>query len=106
MTGKGGQRLSDAETEVLREVVVPNRAGFHARPVMRFVDTAKKYQAEVTVTNLSRGEEPLDGKNPMELMLLEATQGSKLRIQTRGCDAEEAADELAELVEASFYMNT
>jgi phosphotransferase system HPr (HPr) family protein len=98
--------LSEAKTTVCREVVVPNRAGFHARPVMRFVDTAKKYQAEVTVTNLSRREEPLDGKNPMELMLLEATQGSRLRIQTQGCDADEAADELAKLVAASFYMNT
>ena len=98
--------MSEAEALVLREVVVPNRAGFHARPVMRFVDTAKKYQAEVTVTNLSRGEESLDGKNPMELMLLEATQGSRLRIQTQGCDADKAANELAKLIEASFYMDT
>lgn len=90
----------------LREVAVPNKEGLHARPVMRFVDLASEYQATVSVTNVSRGKETVDGKSAMQMMLLEATQGSVLRIEACGDDAREAVDALAALVGASFGMDS
>lgn len=87
-----------------REVPVPNREGLHARPAMKFVDLAGRFSASVTVSNISRGGELVDGKSAMEMMLLEATQGCVLRIEARGDDAEAAAEALAALIRDSFGM--
>ena len=69
---------------------------------MRFVDLASTFQSTISVRNLSRNEETVDGKSAMQMMLLEARQGSVLRIEARGADAREAADALAALVQAGF----
>jgi phosphotransferase system HPr (HPr) family protein len=69
---------------------------------MRFVDLASKYKASILVANISGRAEPVDGKSAMQMMLLEATQGSVLRIEANGEDAEAAATALAALVESGF----
>lgn len=74
----------------------------HARPVMHFVDLASSFKSTVSVTNISRRPETVDGKSAMQMMLLEATQGCVLRIEARGSDAQQAVDALAALVEAGF----
>lgn len=94
--------MLEAQREELRDVTVKNKEGLHARPVMRFVDLASTYEAQVSVTNVSRGGETVDGKSAMQMMLLEATKGSVLRIVARGRDARQAVDGLATLVEAGF----
>jgi len=91
--------LSDTPVEAVREVTVPNREGLHARPVMRFVDLASRFRAMISVINVTRGHEPVDGKSAMQMMLLEATRGCVLRIEARGEDAPQAAEALAALVE-------
>ena len=98
--------MSDETLVVAREVAVRNKQGMHARPVMRFVDLASKYRASVTVANISRRGEMVDGKSAMHMLLLEATQGNVLRIEATGEDATATADALVALVEASFHMTT
>ena len=92
----------DAEIEATREVTIPNDEGLHARPVMMFVDVASRHDSAVSVRNVTRQGEVVDGKSAMQMMLLEATQGCVLRIEARGTDAREAVDALATLVEAGF----
>jgi phosphocarrier protein len=92
--------LSGAKSKAVREAKVANEQGLHARPVMRFVDLASKYQSKITVANVSRRGEKLDGKSAMQMMLLEATQGNTLRIEAEGADAPDAVDALAAFVEA------
>lgn len=87
------------------EVEVVNAQGMHARPVMKFVDLASQFESEVTVRNLSRRGEDLDGKSAMHLMLLDAAQGSRLRISARGADAAAAVEALAALVRDGFGMS-
>ena len=86
----------------MREATVGNREGLHARPVMRFVDLASSYSSRISVTNVTRSDERVDGKSAMEMMLLEATRGNVLRIEARGEDACTVVDALAALVEAGF----
>ena len=100
--GKGRPRLSDARSEAVRDVMVRNTEGLHARPVMRFVDLASKYESEVSVTNVSRGNETVDGKSAMQMMLLEASKGSVLRIVALGRDAREAVSALEALISGGF----
>jgi len=50
------------------------------------------------------GPEPIevDGKSVMQMITLEATQGTVLRVKAEGDDAQTAIDKLAELFESKF----
>lgn len=97
--------MSDTPTEAVREATIPNRNGLHSRPVIRFVDMASSFGAGVSVTNVTRNGDTVDGKSPMEMMLLEATQGCVLRIETVGSDAVGAAEALVRLIETLVDEN-
>jgi phosphocarrier protein HPr len=89
----------DTRELVRRDVRIVNSQGLHARPVMRFVDLANQFQAKILV---QRDDQSVDGKSPMEMMLLEATQGTTLTLIAQGDDAESAVEALAALVESGF----
>lgn len=91
--------MHDNSNSVRIEVTISNRQGLHARPVMRFVDIAAKYDCEIRV---HKDELTVDGKSPMEMMLLEAVQGTVLALEAIGEGAAEALDELAQLVDGKF----
>lgn len=69
---------------------------------MRFVDVASTFSASIQVANVSGRNERVDGKSAMEMMLLEAVQGSVLRIEATGKDAQSAVEALSSLVESGF----
>jgi len=85
-----------------KEVIISNSDGLHARPAMKFVDTASRFTSEIKVHK--GGEEPADadGKSIMQMMTLAADKGTPLRIDADGEDAQEAVRELTELVEGKF----
>jgi phosphocarrier protein HPr len=82
-------------------VTITNRLGLHARPAMVFVETASKHKAAVTVSRTDT-HEPVDGKSIMQMMMLAATQGTEIEITCDGDDAQQALDELTELVKSQF----
>lgn len=91
--------VQNSSAEVSCTVAVANEQGLHARPVMRFVDLANRFQARVIV---QREDRLVDGKNPMEMMLLEAVKGTSLEIRAHGKDAQEAVEALSKLVRSGF----
>lgn len=95
----GGPRLTQNQTESGREATIPNPQGLHARPVMKFVDVASKFQSNIKVRNVSLNGQFVDGKSAMQMMLLEATQGCVIRIEAIGSDADLATEALCALVE-------
>ncbi len=82
-----------------RIVTVQNSQGFHMRPVMRFVDLASRFQSEILV---KKKDQVVNGKDPMEMILLEATRGTVLELQAEGPDVAPALNALAELVASGF----
>jgi phosphotransferase system HPr (HPr) family protein len=85
-----------------RDIIVTNKLGLHARPAMQFVDLASSFNSEITVNRL--GDEPAtaDGKSVMQMIILAATEGTPMRIEANGEDAETAVTKLAELFETKF----
>jgi phosphocarrier protein HPr len=85
-----------------RDIVVSNKLGLHARPAMQFVDVANQFASNVTVKK--GGEEPAeaDGKSVMQMIILAATEGTPLRIEADGEDAQAAVAKLAELFDNKF----
>jgi len=82
------------------DVEIKNTDGLHMRPAMQFVDIASRFKSEVTVSN---GENSVNGKSIMQMSMLAATYGTKLRIKTEGADAQQAIDALKELVEEKKF---
>jgi len=85
--------------EVSTVVKILNEQGLHARPIMQFVDLANCFDSRITV---AKGDQVVDGKSPMEIMLLEAVHGTTLTLTANGPDAEQALSELADLVARRF----
>ncbi len=80
-------------------VTIQNRLGLHARPAMAFVDVANGFQSDIRV---NKGQQDVDGKSIMQMMMLAATQGTQLIVRAKGGDADAALTALAELVNRKF----
>lgn len=77
-------------------VEIRNHDGLHMRPAMQFVDCANGFRSQIQVAN---AEQSVDGKSIMQMTMLAATKGTKLKITAMGEDAREAVDALADLIE-------
>ena len=83
------------------EVVIRNKLGLHARPAMAFVDLASKFASDIRVSKAA-GKEVVDGKSIMQMLLLAATQGTRLNVTADGPDSKDALRALEALVRANF----
>jgi phosphocarrier protein len=84
---------------VVKELVVQNKLGIHARPAAMIVRITNKFKSEVFV---EKDEEQVNGKSIMGLMMLAAGPGSKLTLHVKGTDANAAIAELEALVKRKF----
>jgi phosphocarrier protein HPr len=82
------------------EVEIKNADGLHMRPAMQFVDIANQFHSDITVSNK---ETRVEGKSIMQMSMLAATCGTKLKIKAEGSDAEKAIEALRELVEEKMF---
>jgi phosphotransferase system HPr (HPr) family protein len=76
--------------KIEKELTVVNKKGLHARPAALFVGLVEKY--DVTVT-LARGDEKVNGKSIMGILMLGAVAGTVLKITVEGHAAQEAMAE-------------
>ena len=86
-------------SQAIKDLIIENRNGLHARPAALFVKTASRFRAEVWV---EKDEERVNGKSIMGLMMLAAGKGSVLRVTAEGDDALSVLAELEQLVGTRF----
>lgn len=92
--------MSEADGAMIsRELAIVNRRGLHARASAKFVQTAKKFEAEIRV---SRAGETVSGGSIMGLMMLGAGIGTSIEVSAEGRDAAAAMDAIATLVADKF----
>jgi phosphocarrier protein len=87
------------EGAVGRVLEIINKKGLHARASARFVQTAERFDATVTVT---RGNETVGGTSIMGLMMLAAGIGTRITIEATGNEAAAVVEALAALVSSGF----
>jgi phosphocarrier protein len=80
--------------------IIVNKRGLHARASAKFVETAARFQAEVTVT---KGDATVSGRSIMGLMMLAASLGTSIELAAQGPDATEAVKALLALIAAKFH---
>jgi phosphoenolpyruvate-protein phosphotransferase/dihydroxyacetone kinase phosphotransfer subunit len=83
-------------------IEVPNRLGLHARPAARFVETASRFDAAVTVADDTTGRGPADARSLSALITLGVHQGHAILIRAAGPEATQALAALRDLAEAGF----
>jgi phosphocarrier protein HPr len=84
---------------IQREVRIVNRLGLHARAAARFVHTANRFRARITVAHDGRS---MDGKSILGILLLAASQGTRLMVSADGEDEAPAVEALAALIDGGF----
>lgn len=85
--------MLEKQTEII------NKLGLHARAATKFANTAKHFSADIRL--LLNGK-CIDGKSIMSLMLLAASKGTILTVQTEGRDEAEAMEALLTLISNRF----
>ena len=84
---------------LVRDLVVANKRGLHARAAARFVQCVERFDSTITV---SKDQTSVDGTSIMGLMMLAAMPGSVIRVTAEGPEAEVALAALVDLVASRF----
>jgi len=84
---------------VERDIEIRNKLGLHARAAAKFVHTAARFKADIKIR---KGDEEVDGKSILGILLLAAGRGSTIRVRADGEDEREALDAIEKLIEAKF----
>ena len=81
--------------EVSKSIVIKNKTGLHARPAALFVQIANKYVSDIAIV---KGNQEINGKSIMGILMLAAERGAKITIIAKGNDAQDAINELSDLL--------
>jgi phosphocarrier protein len=82
-----------------QEVAIKNRLGLHARAAAKFVQTASRFKSSVKIRK--NGEE-VDGKSILGILLLAASQGTRIVLTINGEDEAAAFAAVQDLIDRSF----
>lgn len=78
------------------EVVLKNKYGLHARPATLIAQTAKPFDAKIS---LEKDGQTVDAKSIFGMLTLAAECGSRLTLRAEGIDSADAVAKLAEVIE-------
>ena len=78
---------------------IVNEKGLHARASARLVETVEKFDARATV---AKDGLEASGDSIMGLLMLAASRGTSIEVETSGAEAEALADAIERLVADRF----
>ncbi|MGI6013859.1 MAG: HPr family phosphocarrier protein [Oscillospiraceae bacterium] len=84
---------------VIKEVVVNNQVGLHARPATFFIQKANEFKCSVWV---EKAERRVNAKSLLGVLSLGITQGTGIALIADGVDENEAVEVLADLINSNF----
>lgn len=83
----------------VKDVVIHNQVGLHARPATFFIQKANEYKSSIWV---EKDERKVNAKSLLGVLSLGIVGGTTIKIIADGIDAEQAVDGLVALVESGF----
>ena len=84
---------------ISRDIEIKNKLGLHARAAAKLVHTAARFKSDIKVR---KGDEEVDGKSILGILLLAAGRGTVITVTANGQDEKEAVDAIEKLIEAKF----
>ena len=82
-----------------RDFEIKNKLGLHARAAAKLVHTAARFASDVKIR---KGDEEVDGKSILGILLLAAGKGSVITVKANGPDEADAVAALQQLIDAKF----
>jgi len=86
-------------TTIARSLRIVNEKGLHARASAKFVEVVEAHDAKAEV---SKDGMTVSGDSIMGLLMLAASRGTTIEVETSGAEAEKLADALQALVAGKF----
>ena len=83
----------------VKEVLVQNQVGLHARPATFFIQKANEYKSSIWV---EKEERRVNAKSLLGVLSLGIVGGTSIRIIADGPGEEEAVENLVDLVKSGF----
>ena len=83
----------------VKDVVIRNQVGLHARPATFFIQKANEFRSTIWV---EREERRVNAKSLLGVLSLGIVGGTAIRIIADGTDEEVAVNALVELIESDF----
>ena len=83
----------------VKEVVVSNQIGLHARPATFFIQKANEYRASIWI---EKDERRVNAKSLLGVLSLGITKGVTISILAEGTDDEDAVNSLVGLISSNF----
>lgn len=83
----------------VKDVVVQNQVGLHARPATFFIQKANEFKSSIWI---DKDERKVNAKSLLGVLSLGIVGGTTIRIAANGADEEEAVNELVKLIDSGF----
>ena len=83
----------------VKDVVVQNQVGLHARPATFFIQKANEFKSSIWV---EKEERRVNAKSLLGVLSLGIVGNTAIRVIADGADEEAAVDALVKLVESGF----
>ena len=83
----------------VKDVVVQNQVGLHARPATFFIQKANEFKSSIWV---EKDERRVNAKSLLGVLSLGIVGGTSIRIIADGSDEQQAVEGLVALVESGF----
>jgi phosphocarrier protein HPr len=84
------------------EVELLNKYGLHQRPAMKVIETASRFSSDIF---LVKGDHRCNAKSIIDVIMLAAEKGTRLKIEAEGSDADEAVKTLVDLFANKFNLD-
>ena len=84
---------------VVKQVIVQNQVGLHARPVTFFIQKANEFKSSIWVEKENR---KVNAKSLLGVLSLGVARGTEITLSAEGVDESEAIDALEALIESNF----
>jgi phosphocarrier protein HPr len=101
-TSQGPRKSSKRVTKpkkTSQKFQVLNELGLHARAAALFVKIASQFRSEILI---QKGNQEVNGKSIMGILMLAAARGSQITVSAIGKDAQKALKELGKLIQDRF----
>jgi phosphotransferase system HPr (HPr) family protein len=80
-------------------ITIRNKTGLHARPAAIIVQKANEFRSDIF---FEKGEDKVNAKSIMGVMMLAAAEGSAVKILVSGEDEQEALEQMTRLLESDI----
>ena len=84
---------------ITKDIEIKNKLGLHARAAAKLVHTAARFKCDIKIR---KGNEEVDGKSILGILLLAAGRGSVITLRADGEDEADAVEAIEKLIDAKF----